>query len=79
VNTKTNESKLAPEEEGRVNVFEVYGKTADARGWDFMVCKSAKDALEFIESDMDELAEGEEVRIVFRRYTEAQMDDVVYE
>lgn len=65
------------------DVFEVYGKTARSRGWDFLVCKTLKEALEVIEGDLDDLdadpEKEDEVRIVFRRYTESQMEDVIYE
>jgi hypothetical protein len=62
-------------------VYEVYGKTSQANGWDFVVCRSRKDSLAIVESDMDELdADAEdEVRVRFRRYTKEQMDEVIYE
>lgn len=67
----------------KTDTYEIYGKTAQSKGWDFMVCKSAKEALAVIESDIDELDDDpdaeDEVRIVFRRYTAAQMEDVIYE
>jgi hypothetical protein len=61
------------------DVYEVYGSCAGRSGWDFLVCTTMKDALEHIETSLDSLEEGEEVKIVFRRYTKAQMEDVVYE
>jgi hypothetical protein len=73
-------NKPAPQ---NADVYEIYGKTARSRGWDFMVCTSAKEAIDLIESDIDELDpdpdSGDEVRIVFRRYTPTQMEDVIYE
>jgi hypothetical protein len=68
-----------PAQEKLTDVFEVYGGSAHERGWDFLVCKSIKDALAFIESDIDGLEDGEEVKIVFRTYTQSQMDEVIYE
>lgn len=67
------------EKDGLTDVYEVYGGAATSRGWDFLVCKTMKNALENIEASLDLLEEGEEVKIVFRRYTAAQMEDVVYE
>src|ERR1700755_2927156 len=69
----------APSGEQTHNVFEVYGSSADAQGWDCTVCSSLKGAMHVVESDLDALNEGGEVRIVFKRYTQAQMDEVVYE
>jgi hypothetical protein len=66
-------------DEEKIDVYEVYGGSAGAGGWDFMVCKTMREALHVIESDLDALDEGEEVRIVFKRYTPLQMEDVVYE
>jgi hypothetical protein len=63
----------------KVDVFEVYGASARERGWDFLVCKTIKDAMAFVESDIDGLEDGDEVKIVFRQYTKVQMDEVVYE
>jgi hypothetical protein len=63
----------------KIDVYEVYGSSAAVNGWDFMVCRTMAEALHVIESDLDDLEEGEEVKIVFRRYTAAQMEDVVYE
>jgi hypothetical protein len=62
-----------------INVYEVHGGNARGRGWDFLVCTSMKDALCTIESDLDALEDGEELKIIFKRYTKAQMDEVVYE
>jgi hypothetical protein len=62
-----------------IDVYEVYGSCAGGRGWDFLVCTTMKDALEQIEVSLDSLEESEEVKIVFRRYTPAQMEEVVYE
>jgi len=45
-------NKPAPQ---NADVYEIYGKTARSRGWDFMVCTSAKEAIDLIESDIDEL------------------------
>lgn len=68
---------------GLTDVYEVYGSTARASGWDFTVCTSLKDALSRVERDLDDLdadpEKEDEVRIVFRRYTAAQMEDVIYE
>lgn len=61
------------------DVYEVYGSCATGRGWDFLVCTTMKEALEHIEDSLDSLDEGEEVKIVFRRYTQTQMEEVVYE
>lgn len=61
------------------DVYEVYGSCATSRGWDFLVCKTMQNALANIEESLDSLEEGEEVKIVFQRYTEAQMEEVVYE
>lgn len=66
-------------EEKLTDVYEVYGSCATGRGWDFMVCMTMKEALEHIEDSMDSLEPGEEVKIVFQRYTAIQMEDVVYE
>ena len=63
----------------KMDVYEVYGSCATARGWDFLVCKSLKDAMEHVEASVDDLEEGDDVRIVFRRYTQEQMDEVIYE
>lgn len=72
-----------PQIEKLTDVYEVYGATARARGWDFMVCKTASEALHMVQSDIDELDDDPDnedaVRIVFRRYTAAQMEDVIYE
>lgn len=61
------------------DVFEVYGPTANGHGWDFMVYKSVKELENSLWLDLDALEEGEEVRIIFRRYTQSQIEDVVYE
>ena len=61
------------------NVFEVYSKRADRQGWDFIVYKSAQATLQELDFDLDELEDGEEIRIVFKRYTQEQMDEVIYE
>jgi hypothetical protein len=62
------------------NVWEVYGCSARARGWDFLVCKTIKDATALIEEDMDSMSEdGDEFKVVFKKYTQAQLDEVVYE
>lgn len=61
------------------DVFEVYGDTARSHGWDFLVCKSQKEVDDILAQDLDSLADGEEVRVVFRKYTQAEMDEVVYE
>jgi hypothetical protein len=57
------------------DVYEVHG----SGGWDFTVCTTMKEALETIESDLDSLEDGEDLRIVYRKYTAAQMEDVIYE
>jgi hypothetical protein len=62
-----------------IPVFEVYGPRADAQGWDFIVYKTLQDAIDHIESDLDGLPEDGELRIVFKRYTQEQMDEVIYE
>jgi hypothetical protein len=59
--------------------FEVYGPQAEVKGWDFIVYKSLKDVEEAIWLDIDALKDGEEVRIVYRKYTKEQWDEVVYE
>lgn len=63
----------------KTDVYEVYGSCATSRGWDFLVSKTMKEALEHIADSLDSLEDGEEVKIVFRRYTQDQMDEVVYE
>jgi len=61
------------------DVYEVHGSGARSSGWDFTVCTTMKEALETIESDLDSLEDGEDLRIVYRKYTAAQMEDVIYE
>lgn len=63
----------------KVDVYEVFGSCATSRGWDFLVCRTLKEALEHIADSLDSLEEGDEVKIVFRRYTPEQMEEVVYE
>ena len=67
-----------PEPETKTDVFEVYGPDASSRGWDFMVVLP-KDLEHHIAMSSDALDEGEEIRIIFKRYTQAQMNEVVYE
>jgi hypothetical protein len=77
-------AKMQPQSgDGLHEVYEVYGETAQANGWDFVVCRSLKDALAILYSDIDELDADpdaeDEVRIRFRRYTKEQMDEVYFE
>jgi len=65
--------------DGKIDVYEVYGSCATGRGWDFIVCTSMTEALHNIEDSLDSLEEGEEVKIVFQRYTPAQMEEVIYD
>lgn len=65
--------------EPKTDVYEVFGSCATNRGWDFLVCTTLSNALENISDSLDSLEEGEEVKIVFRRYTANQMDEVIYE
>ena len=68
-------------EEGKTyDVYEVHGgSTARAAGWDFTVCRTLELLKETIEADADELKPGDELKIIFRHYTQEQMDDVVFE
>jgi len=68
-----------PKDGEKTDVYEVFGSCATSRGWDFLVCTSLSNALENISDSLDSLEDGEEVKIVFRRYTKEQMDEVVYE
>jgi hypothetical protein len=52
--------------QGNIDVFEVYGKSARRKGWDFLVCKSLSEALAIIEDDLDSLDQD-------------GMDEVIYE
>ena len=80
----TNNPKPSPiTPEALTIVYEVYGSSARSHGWDFLVCKTAKEALHIIESDIDELDtdpdEEDVVKIVCRKYTKEQMEEVAYE
>lgn len=59
------------------DVYEVYGgKTASASGWDFTVCRTMQELQDIISSDADDLKEGDALKIIYRRYTQDQLDEV---
>ena len=61
-------------------VFEIHGgNTAKASGWDFTVCRTIREAINTLESDLDDMNYEDEIKIIFKRYTQAQMDEVVFE
>ena len=63
----------------RTDVYEVFGATARSSGWDYTVCQSLSEALRIIEYDLDALEEGEELRIVYRKYSAVQMEAVIFD
>ena len=68
-----------PGADRRTDVYEVFGATARSSGWDYTVCQSLSEALRIIEYDLDALEEGEELRIVYRKYSAAMMEDVIFD
>lgn len=61
-------------------IFEIHGgKHAAAMGWDFTVCRNLQETMGILEQDLDDLEEDGEIKVVFKRYTQEQMDDVVFE
>lgn len=61
-------------------VFEIHGGgNAAGNGWDFTVCRTLKEALGTLEGDLDGMEEGDEIKIVFKNYTQAEMDEVIFE
>jgi hypothetical protein len=67
------------EAETKTEVYEVHGRPADERRWDFLVCRSLGDALWYVQSAMEDAEEGEIVSVKFMRYTPAQLAEVVEE
>lgn len=65
--------------EPTTDVFEYRGPSADARGWDYIVFMSVEDTLHALEIDLSDAPYGAAVQVVRRRYTQAEMDEVVYE
>ncbi len=60
-------------DEGLTDVYEVHGSCAEKRGFDFLVCRTLSDAFDFAEEALDDAGE---VRILFRRYSQRQLDEI---
>ena len=57
-------------------VYEVYGVNAEGCGCTYLVCRTLEEALGFVQSDMEDAKEGGKTTVVFRRYTQTQLDEV---
>ena len=76
---KVSMTNVAGKQDKRTDVYEIFGSTAQSNGWDFTVCQTIRESLDIIGADLDDLEDGEELRIVYRRYTPAQMEEVVFD
>lgn len=63
----------------KIPVFEIEAKSARGMGWDLWVCRSDKEASERLLSDLDEMEEGETIKVRYKMYTPAQLEEVVFE
>jgi len=61
-------------------VFEIHdGATARGHGVDTWVCKSIQEAIDTLYMDLDSMEENDEIKIVFKRYTQAEMVEIIYD
>ncbi len=64
--------------EVKFDVFEIHGgKSARGHGYDYSVCRTQTEAENILAADMDAMDDGDELKIIFRRYSQAELDDVI--
>jgi len=77
---KVSMTDIAGVPDKRTDVYEIHGgEHARSRGWDFTVCRTIRESLDVIGADLDALEEGEELRIVYQKYSAGQMEEVVFD